>query len=494
MTDTKRRGQGAGTIEKVGDRYRFKCPDGSGGRYVSPLAYDSSEAAVRGCAVYRKALLAGELVPVGGLTLAQYVKDSWLPRRERSQPKSARTYKSVWDSQVSKAPFAHRPLRAIKRRDVRAWMDRLEISPRGPLALVKVILNDAVDDELIDFSPAAGIRLPRFERDDTSPTREEQQAFAACEAIPFVAKAIAGVASSCALRPMEWRRLTVAECHLDAAPPYLAINKSKRGKSRKVPILGDGLTLLRAWLAALPEYAPRNARGLVFPQPNGKLRRASHPLGTIDGADAWKVYLARAGITKPVRLHDLRHAGANDLLFGRREGGAWTLPEVSRYLGHGSPTTTAKFYLHSTDEVVFNAAERSARAVLSSPATDPKTAEIKGRESISQGSPSSSRNGDSAPDEAVNAGIASGRTADVSSGLVAELREAIGRQRAGKLTTAERVALLDRVLAERRSADPIERLAARIAGPHSAVAFAELVTTIVPDLPRRRSPRKGASK
>lgn len=383
----ERRGRGAGTVEKVGDRWRFKCPNGVGGRYTSPAEYDDEPSAVRGLARYRKKILAGELTAVAGLTLAQYVVDTWLPRREKNQPASARTYRSVWTSQVSKAPFASRPLRSLRRRDIRAWMDGLEISVRGPVALLKVILADAVDDELVDFSVAAGIKLPRFERGDTSPTPTEQAAFFACPAVPFHVKAIAGFASGFALRPMEWRRLKLSDLRLDVPEPHFKIVRSKRGKSRDVPLFGDGLVLLRAWLVALPAYAPRNPLGLVFPQDNGKLRRNSHPLGTIDGEDAWGHYLRAAGIAKPVRLHDLRHAGANDLLFGRRTGGAWTLVEVQRLLGHASPTTTARYYLHSSDEVTFNAARRST-SVQNGPAPSQDPAEIKGREPTSQLSPS----------------------------------------------------------------------------------------------------------
>ena len=55
----------------------------------------------------------------------------------------------------------------------------------------------------------------------------------------------------------------------------------------------------------------------------------------------WKPALKRAGMTFPVRAHDLRHAHASWLLAGGAD-----LQMVKDRLGHGSISTTEK-YLHT---------------------------------------------------------------------------------------------------------------------------------------------------
>jgi site-specific recombinase XerD len=71
--------------------------------------------------------------------------------------------------------------------------------------------------------------------------------------------------------------------------------------------------------------------------------------------NVWHPALKRAGLTFPVRAHDLRHAHASWLLAGGAD-----LQMVKNRLGHGSISTTEK-YLHTlpeADDVALDAFSR----------------------------------------------------------------------------------------------------------------------------------------
>lgn len=367
---SKRRQRGAGTVEQVGDRWRFRCPDGSGGRFTSPAEYLTEDDARRGLAVFRKGIIGGQFVAEGGMTLAQYVETRWLKRVERHRPRSLKTYRSVWKSQIATAPFASRPLAGLRRRDIRSWVDSMPVQSAAPVSVLRNILASAIDDELIVANPAEKLRLERKKRKDTSPSMLERDAILACEAIPWHVRVVVGVATGTALRPGEWRHLLIEDVKLEANPPRIHVHRgsdqaddTKDGGPRTVPLFGLALELMRAWLAHLPLYAPRNPRGLVFPQPNGKRRRESRPFGTHQREDCWKLYLRAANLREDIRLHDLRHSAATSLLTGEH-GGAWTSEEVQHLLGHASVATTEKTYLHPGDRLVLRAAERSVHGGL----------------------------------------------------------------------------------------------------------------------------------
>jgi integrase len=496
-TKKTRRPYATGTIEKVGEHYRFRCPDGTGERYTSPAEHDSYDAAEKALEIHVAKMLAGELVAAKGITLRQYVDHSWLPRMEKNRPRSVKTYRSNWNGQIAKAPFVDRPLRLIKRRDVRAWVDRMKINhPEHPVSVLRTIFAAAIDDELVEVNPAAALRLERKKREDTSPTPEEQKALLECGAIPWPVRAIIATALGTGMRPGEWRHLKVADVKLDATPPRLIVRRgsdkadtTKDGKVRTAPLFGLALEVLTAWLEDLPTYAPRNPRGLVFPQANGRVRRQTHPLGTFDGEDAWVVYLRAAKVRDTIRLHDLRHAAATGLLSGLY-GRAWSTEEVQRLLGHSSSATTEKFYLHAGERMVLNAAVETVR---NSPTANHDPAQITGRREVSQLSPSSSSD---SPESRPVLVLAPSVTADwTASGLLTELREALRRLHAGKASQDELARLVRRVIDARRGADPLERALVRMGTAHWRAAFVEVIEAVVPDATSsRRKGRKGGAR
>jgi integrase/recombinase XerD len=108
---------------------------------------------------------------------------------------------------------------------------------------------------------------------------------------------------------------------------------TKSGKARYIPILDALLPFLRS--LALN----RDGATLVFPGRKGKVR-------TKPGIRfPFKQAAARAGLSKKLRFHDLRHTFASHWVL---EGG--DIFRLSKILGHSSVTVTQNVYAHLAPE------------------------------------------------------------------------------------------------------------------------------------------------
>ncbi|MCI0589403.1 MAG: site-specific integrase [Planctomycetes bacterium] len=138
------------------------------------------------------------------------------------------------------------------------------------------------------------------------------------------------------LRVSEITRLRVRD--IDSRRMVIRIDQSKRRRDRYVMLSPHLLSVLREyWRAVRP-------RDVLFPT-----RRGNGPMTRDAVHDAFAKARRKAGITKRVSPHSLRHAYATHLL----EGGA-NLRVIQMLLGHKSLRTTevythvARNYLHDT--------------------------------------------------------------------------------------------------------------------------------------------------
>lgn len=173
-------------------------------------------------------------------------------------------------------------------------------------------------------------------------TPAEVAAIETCAAIPDPERAIYTVAIYTGLRAGELWALRWEDVVLGGPTPEITVRAShdgptKSGKVRRVPLLDPAL----AALARLP--GPREGR--VFPGLGGGARLrgddarwapAMRAGGAING------YRARAGITRRVRFHDLRHTCASHLVMGTWAP-ALSLLEVAQWLGHSSVSVTQRY-------------------------------------------------------------------------------------------------------------------------------------------------------
>lgn len=145
--------------------------------------------------------------------------------------------------------------------------------------------------------------------------------------------AIIEVLYSCGLRVSELCTLQLADLYLDEG--YMRVT-GKGSRTRLIPISPRALDDLRLWLIERDKIEPKpGEEGYVFISAS----RRQH-LSRITVFHNLRIFAERAGITKTISPHTLRHTFATHLL----EGGA-NLRVIQLLLGHESIATT-EIYTH----------------------------------------------------------------------------------------------------------------------------------------------------
>ncbi len=320
--------------------------------------------------------------------------ERWL-RRRRKLVRSIDRDLSAWRAHVAEAPFYNLRLDEIRRAEVQEWalamLERparrghstggareLEHTIGRPtvgrvLTILRTCFRDAVEEELIETNPAVGVRLPPVTRTDdvwTYLTTEEIAALLSCEAIPVRTRLLYQVAIYAGLRKGELWGLRWGDVELDGERPQLVVGRSyggptKGGRVGRVPLLAPALEALRQIRGFATDAGPR---ALVFPTRDGRMRSRTDSAGWRrrhrGGGVVEPGYPDRAGITRHVRFHDLRHTCASHLVMGTW-GRPWSLMEVRDFLRHRHISVTER-YAHLAPDAL-HAAARATRPV--SPAT-----------------------------------------------------------------------------------------------------------------------------
>lgn len=130
--------------------------------------------------------------------------------------------------------------------------------------------------------------------------------------------------------------------HFDLERRTWKIPLSKSGKARHVPLSTAAINLL----TELPRW-----KGCPYVLPNPTTLKPMH-----DFHEPWHTACRRAGL-KDVRIHDLRHTFASNLV-----NAGHSLFVVSRTLGHANIVQTAR-YSHLADDTLLAAADAAAKAM-----------------------------------------------------------------------------------------------------------------------------------
>ena len=147
-------------------------------------------------------------------------------------------------------------------------------------------------------------------------------------------RAMLSLAYGCGLRAGEVVRLKAGD--LDSAQKIIRIVQAKGRKDRNVMLPADILGLLRLWWKERPRHQDRDVAPTerwLFPG-----RNPGRPLTTRQFARLFQETVKKAGITKPVSLHSLRHSFATHLL----ERGV-DIRVIQALLGHDKLETTARY-------------------------------------------------------------------------------------------------------------------------------------------------------
>lgn len=216
----------------------------------------------------------------------------------------------------------------------------LGLSPssiRRNISAVRTYFKFLLADGAVARDPSERIETPKRWRTlpDVLTVDEVEKLLAAPtldDTAAFRDRAMLELAYGAGLRVSEWISLGVRDVLLDEK---LVRVFGKGSKERLVPIGRSAIGAVATYLAELrPRLEHGGGKGILF------LNARGEPLTRMG---AWKVlrkYVERAGITKHVSPHTLRHSFATHLL----EGGAG-LRAVQEMLGHADISTT-QIYTH----------------------------------------------------------------------------------------------------------------------------------------------------
>lgn len=241
------------------------------------------------------------------------------------------------------------PLEALGRRHIETWVNGLDVAPktlRNIHALLSAGLERAVREELIPANPAKGVRLPAPDHHRvemvTLTGNEITQLYSA---FPTRWQPLVATMAGTGMRFGEVTALPVGACDLDNDPPTVRVQQAWKRTGKSARELGPPKTRkgrrvipisrqLAEELRALVEGRPADA--LVFTSANGSVVDHAHFYERV-----WKPALAKSGLTKRPRIHDLRHTYATYM------AGRVPLDQLQRLLGHESITTTVDTYGHA---------------------------------------------------------------------------------------------------------------------------------------------------
>ena len=216
----------------------------------------------------------------------------------------------------------------------------LGLSPasiRRNVSAVRSYFRFLLGDGVVVRDPSERLETPKRWRElpDVLTVDEVQRLIASPtldDAMVFRDRALLELAYGAGLRVSEWITLGVRDLLLEEG---LVRVFGKGSKERLVPIGRSAIGAVAIYLRELrPKLEKGEGKGVLFLNARGR------PLSRMG---AWKIlrgYVERAGITKHVSPHTLRHSFATHLL----EGGA-DLRAVQEMLGHVDISTT-QIYTH----------------------------------------------------------------------------------------------------------------------------------------------------
>lgn len=199
------------------------------------------------------------------------------------------------------------------------------------LSIIRAILRWSVFRRKIAHNPMDGYQLPS--RDDAilSPPTAQELAAIHQAAAPHLQRALL-LAYFTGMRPGGSELLALRWEHVDMLTGTIFVESAKKGgmRARVVPIAGELAEAMQQWLEQDRERGP--------------LTWVVHFNGRQVGSlkTAWGAAKRRAGITRRLRMYDLRHMAASEMLAAGAD-----LKSVSEILGHASPDMTLRTYQHT---------------------------------------------------------------------------------------------------------------------------------------------------
>lgn len=294
-----------------------------------------------------------------------------------------------FEKHLATAPFANDPIASIEHRQIQRFIRTLAAGDvEGPRArnrapkkrsrrtvlrvlnLLRTILRFAIEEEIIDESPARGVivpRMPTIEEDFLLLEQREVDlvlAYEPDERVSIAQISAFTVAIFTGMRPGElwglrWGDVpSLDEPGGEVIVRYSRGRATKGGRVRRVPLLEPARGILLRWRAGETVRRKRAPRPdeLVWPSPSEQPFAEGYDAGWANRRQTksgirWTQLGARwrIGITTRIPLKDLRHTCASALLRGWWVERGWiarplSMVEIAAWLGHRSITTTEAHY------------------------------------------------------------------------------------------------------------------------------------------------------
>lgn len=297
-------------------------------------------------------------------TFREVAADSFEASRSRLKAGTLVQYENLFDRKILPR-FGARRISTITGQDVERWVADLTADGLAPntvhnhYVLLNKVFRYAMRHRLIPFNPCDGVELPK-----NVPSEDFAPVFLTAKQVDGLAAQLEGYApldtlmrfaAYTGLRAAEIAGLRVQDVNFSAGHVQVrqtvkrlggewtvGTPKSKRS-TRNVPLLNRELiAALKLHLLAHPNSGDPDA--LFWPGRSNGSRRLDWTR-PIDLGGVLKYYMRpaaeRAGISKSIRFHDLRHTCAS-LMFAA----GFKPYEVSRWMGHASVATTDGIYAH----------------------------------------------------------------------------------------------------------------------------------------------------
>jgi integrase len=252
----------------------------------------------------------------GKVTLKTYVETRWLPAQLHLRPNSTETYESHLRNHIVPL-LGGRHVGVLRRTDMKAVVTALsaKLAPstvHTVYAVLRAVMQGAVDDGLIPGNPCSRVPLPRLEKRVVTPLPVEAvQALA--DAITPRYRVTVWLGAGAGLREGEALGLIVPRVEFLSRRVAVVEQMQNRrlsplktkASTRRVPLDDVVLAEVTNHLARWPAREPD--RLVVTNRCNRPVQRSSF-------GHCWQAAVEAAGLPKGTRFHDLRHFYASTLI------------------------------------------------------------------------------------------------------------------------------------------------------------------------------------
>ncbi|MBO6940603.1 MAG: tyrosine-type recombinase/integrase [Deltaproteobacteria bacterium] len=345
------RTKNSGSVYREGERWVARLPNALGRAMVG--SYDTEDDAAAALAVRLEDLA------TRGPVLEEW-GDHWLlKRRQNEDLVSGHQDLVTWRRLVTGTDLGALGMLEVEPLDVRRWLASLRRQDGSKyvstslgcyLSIVTKVFDAACDEGVVSYNPCAEVRTksgkgkkPGRGKLKLTATQIDAVITTAREVLrPDEATAIAVLAVT-GMRIAELRHLTWAEIDLAAGEIRLVRSKSAAGE-RLVLLLPPAVEALREW------RGDEQRVGLVFPKLRGGGKRSR-------GWHCGMPKVRKATGIRKLTPGCLRGSVGSILLSGGWVDRGWVarplrMEEVQTWLGHETPSVTAKHYAKMSDEAL----------------------------------------------------------------------------------------------------------------------------------------------